>query len=125
MTADSIYARSPIWLQNCFVSLRGSEYGTDARAIATFIGTSSSCCKVNGGTPEQFRKYQTQLLQETLRGAFQSVPHYRTLRQQLSCEPEDFKNPEDLKYLPILEKTLIRNNEDQVLESTVRVEGVL
>jgi phenylacetate-CoA ligase len=123
MTAESIYARAPIWLQNCLVSLRGWEYRFRRASDGDIHRHLEFLLKTQWWSLEQFREYQTHLLQETLREAFRGVPYYRTLRQQLSCEPEDFKGPEDLRKLPILEKTAVRNNEDQFLNPRFTSKG--
>jgi len=113
--AENIYAKSPILLQNLFVSIRGWEYRyrrSNDRAIREYLNFLLQSQK---WSQEQFHEYQTQSLRNILRIAFESVPYYREMQRQIGCQPEDFKSPEDIRYLPILEKSTLRGNEQAFL----------
>ena len=112
---DSLYAHSPIWLQNCFVSLRGWQYRyrrANDRVIRQHLGF---LLQSQHWSLEQFREYQLALLREVLREAFLHVPYYQALSRQLGCHVNDFTSLEHLSLLPVLDKARVRGNEQQFI----------
>ena len=116
---EKIYNKSPIWLQNIIVSTQGLLYcywrGNDRIIRSQF----EFLLKSEHWTSAQMREYQGQQLRRLLRVAFAQVPYYRELQKKLGCQPEDFKEPEDLKRLPILEKSQLRGNEKYFLNEAI------
>jgi len=55
-------------------------------------------------TPEQLKKIQTIKLKKLIRHAYEKVPYYRKLFDSLKIKPEDIKEIEDLKLLPLTSK---------------------
>lgn len=116
--ADNIYASSPIWLQNLFVSVRGWQYRHrrgDDRAIRKNL---NFLLQSQEWSEEQFLEYQTQGLRNILRVAFENVPYYVEMQRHLGLQPEDFKSPGDIRHLPILEKSILRGNEQALLNQS-------
>jgi phenylacetate-CoA ligase len=116
---EKIYYQSPIWLQNIFVSTQGWLFRyrrADERIIRAQF---EFLLKSERWTAEQFREYQGEQLRRLLRLAFQHVPYYRDLQKKIGCAPEDFKSPEDLCILPVLEKSQIRGQEHLFLNETI------
>lgn len=108
---ERIYNSSPIWMQHILTSLRGWEY-RHRRASDRLIHQHLAFLLESQSWPtEMFVAYQTRALRELLSIAFRDVPYYRRLQQELGCHPEDFKSPEDLRYLPILDKQMLRGHE--------------
>jgi phenylacetate-CoA ligase len=64
---------------------------------------------------QQTRQYQLRSLIKLLKHAYENVPYYRDLFNELKFNPEisDF---EDLKKLPFLTKDLIRTNYDKLID---------
>jgi len=59
---------------------------------------------------EKLRKYQEGKLRELIHFAYENVPYYRKLFNNLSLKPVDIESIKDLEKLPILTKDIIRNN---------------
>jgi len=122
---EYIYYRSPIWLQNIIVSGQGLLFRyrrADERIMREFY---EFLIKSNRWTTEQYRSYQLIKLREILKIAFNNVPYYRDLQKELRCEPEDFKKPEDISFLPILEKSQVRGQEHLFLNETIDLKNCL
>lgn len=121
-SSAAIYERSPIWLQNLFVSARGWEFRhrrADDKAVRShldFLMTSQSW------EEGRFRNYQIDRLQETLRIAFTQIPYYRHLARSMGCAAEDFKVPEDITQLPILDKQTLRGNEVEFINQSIALD---
>lgn len=58
--------------------------------------------------PAALRAYQMDRLRELLAAAFRDVPHYRELSQGLGLRADDFREPADLRRLPILTREQVR-----------------
>lgn len=116
---DKIYYQSPIWLQNIFVSGQGLLFRYRRANESIVRAQYEFLLKSEHWTAEQFRQYQGEQLRRLLRLAFQHVPYYRNLQEKLGCEPEDFRNPEDIRLLPILEKSQVRGQEHLFLNETI------
>ena len=116
---DRIYYHAPIWAQNFLVSLKGLEFryrrGNDQiiRKQYEFLLSSEHW------PPEKFRQYQGEQFRKLLRLAFSQVPYYRDLQKKLGCAPEDFKEPEDIRLLPVLEKSQLRGHEHLFLNESI------
>ena len=70
---------------------------------------------------DEIRAYQWCKLKRLLEHAATHVPYYRRLFGEIGAEPGDFKDLEDLKSFPLLRKSDIRNNlEDLIAEGYPR-----
>lgn len=58
---------------------------------------------------ERIEAFQTIRLRSLVTYAFERVPFYRDYAREKRITPEDFRSPDDVKLLPIVEKTQIRN----------------
>ena len=115
---ERIYGKSPLWLQNIFVSGQGLLFRYRRANERILRAQFEFLVKSEHWTAEQFREYQGEQLRQLLRLAFQHVPYYRDLKRKLGCEPEDFKDPEDIRLLPRLEKSQVRGKEHLFLNET-------
>ncbi len=109
--AEACYQRAPVWLQHLFVSAQGFDFryrrADQARMRAEFdflLGSET-------WSAEEYHRYQVRRLQALLRVAFARVPYYRELQKGLGCFPGDFKEPEDIRGLPVLERSQVRGQE--------------
>ena len=64
----------------------------------------------NTWSKEQILEYQNKQLHHLISHAIKHVPYYRELFRQLGLSPEDIKTVSDLQKLPILEKSLVRED---------------
>lgn len=117
--SERLYRNMPIIVQNGMVSLRGLEYRY-RRASSRQIEEHLRFLLVSQNWSQaQFAEFQVAQLRMLLQSAFQNVPYYRRMQQDLKCDPRDFKTPEDIRHLPILEKQTLRGNEKLFLDETV------
>ena len=58
---------------------------------------------------EQLRKLQGERLVETVKREYANVPVYRARMDAAGVKPEDIRGLDDLKYLPFMEKTDLRD----------------
>ncbi|MDJ0898990.1 MAG: hypothetical protein QNJ55_09270 [Xenococcus sp. MO_188.B8] len=68
---------------------------------------------------EQLINYQNQKLRLTVKKAYQTVPYYRQLFDELKLTPEAIKTIDDLQLLPIMSKSDIRGKEKQFVSNAV------
>jgi phenylacetate-CoA ligase len=65
--------------------------------------------------PEEIRGYQWAKTRALLEHAARNVPYYRRVFRDLGAEPGDFRSVEDLTRLPVLTKTLVRENLEDLI----------
>ncbi len=58
---------------------------------------------------EQLRKLQGERLVQTVKREYENVPMYRARMDAAGVKPEDIRGIDDLKYLPFMEKTDLRD----------------
>jgi phenylacetate-CoA ligase len=118
---NKIYQRAPIWLQDLMVSLKGWEFRYRRENHGIKSEYFQFLLKSEHWDAEQFRQYQGQQLHQLLETAFTHIPYYRGLQQKLKCEPGDFKVPEDIRLLPILEKSQVRGREHLFINESINI----
>jgi len=59
-------------------------------------------------TRQQIDDYQNDRLRKLIKHAVTTVPYYRDLFKQLGLTPDDIQTKEDLKKIPIVDKTIMR-----------------
>lgn len=68
--------------------------------------------------PEQFIEYQYQQLRDLIQHAAKNVPYYRKIFAERDIDPCDIKDTKDLARLPILEKQVVRQSPDSLIDET-------
>lgn len=66
-------------------------------------------------TPEQLRQHQWESVQRLLNHAFANVPYWQDTFKRLRLSVSDFKTLDDIRKLPIIDKTDIRSNKNQMI----------
>ncbi len=64
---------------------------------------------------EQIQHLQNQKLQKIIHHCYKNVPYYTDLFNSLKLKPEDVMRVEDLIKLPLLDKTIVRENFDKLI----------
>ncbi len=67
----------------------------------------------------EIRKYQFRKLKKILKHAYINVPLYKRLFSGKGIEPEDIRNFEDFKHIPILTKDIIKKNFEDLIAANV------
>src|SRR6185369_11090717 len=93
----------PLWLQQLFVSAQGLQFRLRRQSTRLTREYWQFLLKTQRWSSDQFLDFQLQGLREVLTHAFATVPHYQRIRHVLDCAPEDFKNLDDFRKLPITE----------------------
>jgi len=117
---DKIYARLPIPFQHVAASTQGLKFRL-VRSNDRLVRERLEFLKRSEyWSAEQHAEYQSAQLRETIRHAFENVPHYRELRVRLGIGVEDVKDLDDIRKLPILEKTDVRGNEKRFVDDRTK-----
>jgi phenylacetate-CoA ligase len=69
---------------------------------------------------EALQEYQLKRLKMILNHAYDKVPYYRTLFNELKLKPNDFKRLEDLKKIPPLTKEILKNNRQSLMAADIQ-----
>jgi len=126
MTApEAIYSALPVPLQHAFVSLKGwkikkRRYGTLFQTLLRQYEERNSWSAL------KLREYRDCRLQEFLRYCEKNVPYYRSKLQRLGISSRDIKSIEDIRELPVLNKTTVQRQYSKfVSESVPPRQGVI
>lgn len=106
---NTIYAQSPVLLQNMAVSAYGFVW-RNRRFGGIFEAAYAGFKSRESYTGQQFLDYQAIHLRQILRHAFQTTPFYRESFTQSGWTPDSLQKiePGDLQKLPFLEKNDLR-----------------
>jgi phenylacetate-CoA ligase len=107
MDLEKLYVRLPVAAQNLLCTWEGwrqsrFRYGGQDPVAEVAERSSWSTARI-----EEFQNARIQLL---LAHVYENVPYYRKLLKKLGAQPSDFRTADDLKQLPVLTKTTIREN---------------
>lgn len=111
---QSIYKRSPFFLQDLGVSLYGlklffREYGRKfERLLAEFEHHLN-------WTPAQLAEYQSERLRHLVEHCYHHVPYYREVMDDQKLTPRDFRGADDLAKLPVLTRRQVAENGDRLI----------
>lgn len=99
------YTDSPTWMKSLYGYIpfdirNGSEY----RKWKKFLYEEISV-----------EEYEHIKLKETIAYAYENVPYYRELFDELQLTPYDINNKKDLEKLPVMDKHTVRNNYDKLI----------
>jgi len=114
----NLYHHLPIFVQNIAVAVEGyrikkQRYGDNFQKYLQELEKSQwfSC--------EQLEKIQLQKLKKMIDHAYKNVHYYTTLFNKIRLAPNDIKNIDDLKKIPILEKQIIREHRDEFIAKNI------
>ncbi len=107
-----LYEHSPICVQDALVSLRGLGFRYRRASDRSITAHFAFLLQSEKWNEEQFRDYQLARLRRVLQAGFRDVPFYQEMQRQLGCSPQDFRCVEDIRRLPLLDKSAVRGNED-------------
>ena len=111
-----VYGRLPIWVQNAACSLAGLNMRR-RRYNRTFWKALGFLEDSQWWPLEQQQEYQNEQLRGVIVHAYNTVPYYTELFDQLGLTPEDVKTVDDLPKLPILDKETVRNRADDLVST--------
>ncbi len=106
-TLQDFYVYTPVWFQNVAWSAVGvwtrlTRYNRNFYNILNFLEESQ------WWSLDEQKAYQDERLRNVVAHAYDSCLYYRQVFDELHLKPSDIRTSEDLKKLPILEKSTIR-----------------
>jgi phenylacetate-CoA ligase len=118
--STSIYKHLPLFLQNTFVTFKGSLYYL-ARHGFDFHSRQADIQHFEQLSQGEIADYQFKKLRELLEHAAAHVPYYRQLFAKIGFTPADLGTLADLAKIPLLDKETIRaNHSDLVATNRLR-----
>lgn len=113
-----IYNYLPLSIQNIAVSLYGyyirkRRYGGNFRKYVAKLERDQWL------TVEELAQIQRQRLRSIVAHAYKNVPYYRNLFDKIGLSPEDIKDVENLKEIPILEKKTLREHTNEFIAKSI------
>lgn len=111
---ESIYRGSPSWLQGLMldgysVGIWWHRYGRPYRRAVREL------MEHDGWPRERLRLYQDERAREVVRVAYESTKYYREVMDAHGVSPADVKGVDDLRLLPLLEKTTVRESAEAMM----------
>lgn len=114
MTATTdVYARLPVLLQHAAVAAYGWRMHRLRRG-GVWAATRQSLARSERLSAPDLREIQRSELQRVVRHAVSSCPYYASLFKELGLDPSHIRDPDDLRRLPLLEKTTLFERADDV-----------
>lgn len=115
-TFQKLYVYTPVWFQNFAWSAVGiwtllTRYNRNFYEVLRFLEESQ------WWSLEDQKSYQDERLRTLVRHAYDNCMYYRQLFDELNLKPSDIHTADDLKKLPILEKSTIRKHYAQMRAS--------
>ncbi len=103
-------------VQNLLVSAYGrrilrERFGPEFDRLSDFLARSERA------TPGEMRDYQSRRLREIVSHAYETVPYYRELWDQIGLRPSDVASVDDLHKLPILTRDSLIANRERLVSS--------
>lgn len=111
----SVYNSGPVWLQNLMVSGQGLVYAYVRWDPALGRKLLAELRESQWWSRDRFEDYQTRKLRHQLCFAASNIPHYRELFKKEGFDPDSVRHVDDLRNIPILEKSVIRSHPNSFL----------
>jgi len=116
---ENLYYKSPVFVQNAAVSVLGyllkkERYGKNSDFYFEELGKSE---RLN---EDEMQEQQCARFLKILRHSFVTVPYYRNWLKQENATFDDFASVSDLKYLPVIDREMLRSNSNQFLSDNFR-----
>jgi len=118
--AKIIYGWSPVWFQNVLVTAQGLVFNHRRMDVKLARRLLAELRESQWWDEEGFRRHQEFRLREHIQFAATHVPYYKELFKRLGMNPADVRTVEDLRLLPLLEKSVIRKSPDAFLQGGKR-----
>ena len=104
----TLYDRSPLLLQNLMVSAQGFLFNRKRWDVKLARELLAQLSESQWWDRERFDAHQLERLREHLTYAATEVPYYRELFRKEAIRPDEIKSLQDLRRVPLLEKSAIR-----------------
>jgi phenylacetate-CoA ligase len=112
--SSNIYKKSPVLMQNVFVTIKGMTYRIVRRG-RTFHQIERELLQNERLSTQDLRSLQFIKLKEIISHAYEYVPFYRKKFDSIGFRPKHLQTIGDLSILPILEKETLQQNYDEMI----------
>ena len=113
ISTEELILKSPYILRELFINLYG--YNLFRRRFnKRFYQLLDELILNLQKTPDQIKTEQFELLRNSLIKAYQNVPYYYEIFNDIGLNPLKFENESELTIIPILDKSIIRKNFDKL-----------
>ncbi|MEW5803023.1 MAG: hypothetical protein AB1847_13060 [bacterium] len=68
---------------------------------------------------DKLKRYQWEKLKKILEYSYENIPYYHELFQRKNIKPQDIQTPHDLHKIPILTKSIIQENIDDLVSNSI------
>lgn len=111
-----IYNMLPVWGQNLACTMQGMNINRK-RYSAHFEKSLLKYKKTGQLNYEQVREYQDEQIKNLLIHAYSTVPFYKKEFDDYGFNPYTFRNAEELKKLPIITKSVLKEHEKEFIST--------
>ena len=112
MNFETIYLRLPVPAQNALCSVYGFRL-IRRRYDQAYLKLERDIIAREFWTYAELQGYSCMRLQRIVKYAAVNIPYYRRLFAEQGIEPDDIRKPEDLTFLPILDKSIVQSQLDE------------
>ena len=108
---ESLYQHCPVLVQHAMIT----AYGIKLRRLrlgGEYQRFLEELLKSERYSVAELRAFQCEQLRALIRHCYENVPYYERCLKERKLTPADFRQPEDLSKLPILEKETVRSRPD-------------
>lgn len=116
---DNIYSKSPIYFQNILLNLKAIELYFE-RYGSKFWKLFDEFQKNQWLSEVELTEYQNEKLKLLIKHAYETVPYYNNLMNNLKLKPDDIKTIEDLRKLPLITKDIIKKQYKHLISKNFR-----
>jgi phenylacetate-CoA ligase len=122
--AEAIYPSLPISLQNILISGQGWQFKRQ-RFTGKFSSLLSQAIDRTGWSEDQLNEWQVKAAREFLTHAHDTSPYWREQFTAASFDPTTFRNLDDIRQIPVLEKNELRSRAGEIASTTARNKKLL
>lgn len=114
---ERIYYKLPVFMQNCIFSIYGWHLSRE-RYNRHFYKHLDRLKEMEYWTSEQIENYQDMKISSLIKHAYNTVPFYRKWYDKEGINIEGIRSASDLKYLPILTKEMVEENQHEMISTS-------
>jgi phenylacetate-CoA ligase len=124
ISLDSIYQRSPSWLQTLMLNAYAARLSRYRRG-APYRAAVASLLESQFWPRNQLDEYRDSRIKSIVRLAYQKSQYYREAMDSLGIQPSDIRGASDLPRLPLLTRETVRTHLRELLTASQPLKGWL
>lgn len=124
MNPPNIYKYFPIPLQTLAVNIKGWDIKRHRYSKKFFLMLSEFEDRLSWGT-DRIEAFKISKLKGVLSFVYKTVPYYRSTFKRLQFNPDEVKDIEDIKSLPLLTKEIINKNPEAFISEKYSIRTMM